>query len=83
MTSNLRVAKNTLVLVALRVLMPAFAVGLVLTLSRYLGVEGLGRYTLAFSFLYLFNAVAPLGLGAIITRDGARDRGALRIGATG
>lgn len=74
MTSNLRVAKNTLVLVALRVLMPAFAVGLVLMLSRYLGVEGLGRYTLAFSFLYLFNAVAPLGLGAIITRDGARDR---------
>lgn len=74
---NLKVAKNTLVLVALRILMPALAVGLVLMLSRYLGVEGLGRYTLAFSFLYLFNAVAPLGLGAIITRDGARDRGRL------
>lgn len=73
-TSNLRVARNTLVLVALRVLMPALAVGLVLMLSRYLGVEGLGRYTLAFSFLYLFNAIAPLGLGAIITRDGARDK---------
>ena len=77
MTSNMRVARNTLVLVALRVLMPAFAVGLVLMLSRYLGVEGLGRYTLAFSFLYLFNAIAPLGLGAIITRDGARDKTSL------
>ena len=77
MTSDLRVARNTLVLVALRVLMPALAVGLVLMLSRYLGVEGLGRYTLAFSFLYLFNAIAPLGLGAIITRDGARDRARL------
>ncbi len=76
-TADLRVAKNTLVLVALRVLMPALAVGLVLMLSRYLGVEGLGRYTLAFSFLYLFNAVAPLGLGAIITRDGARNRAQL------
>jgi O-antigen/teichoic acid export membrane protein len=76
-TSNLRVAHNTLVLVALRVLMPALAVGLVLMLSRYLGAEGLGRYTLAFSFLYLFNAIAPLGLGAIITRDGARDKGTL------
>jgi O-antigen/teichoic acid export membrane protein len=77
MTSNMRVARNTLVLVALRVLMPALAVGLVLMLSRYLGVEGLGRYTLAFSFLFLFNAIAPLGLGAIITRDGARDKAAL------
>ena len=77
MTSNLKVAKNTIVLVALRVLMPALAVGLVLMLSRYLGAEGLGRYTLAFSFLYLFNAVAPLGLGAIITRDGARDHAKL------
>ena len=76
-TTDLRVARNTLVLVSLRVLMPALAVGLVLMLSRYLGVEGLGRYTLAFSFLYLFNAIAPLGLGAIITRDGARNRATL------
>jgi O-antigen/teichoic acid export membrane protein len=77
LTSNLKVAKNTIVLVALRVLLPALAVGLVLLLSRYLGADGLGRYTLAFSFLYLFNSIAPLGLGAIITRDGARDRAKL------
>ncbi len=74
---NTRVAKNTIVLVILRVLMPALAVSLVLLLSRTLGVEGLGRYTLAFSFLYMFNAIAPLGLAAIITRDGARDRDGL------
>ena len=72
--TNARVAKNTIVLVTLRVLMPALAVSLVLLLSRVLGVEGMGRYTLAFSFLYMFNAIAPLGLSAIITRDGARDR---------
>lgn len=75
--SSARVAKNTIVLVLLRVLMPALAVSLVLLLSRKLGVEGLGRYSLAFSFLYLFNAIAPLGLAAIITRDGARDRDGL------
>jgi len=75
--AHIRVARNTMVLVALRILMPALAVGLILMLSRYLGVTGLGRYTLAFSFLYLFNAIAPLGLGAIITRDGARDRDGL------
>ena len=72
--TNSRVARNTIVLVTLRVLMPAMAVSLVLLLSRVLGVEGMGRYTLAFSFLYMFNAIAPLGLSAIITRDGARDR---------
>jgi O-antigen/teichoic acid export membrane protein len=75
--AHVRVARNTIVLVALRIVMPAVAVGLILMLSRYLGVTGLGRYTLAFSFLYMFNAIAPLGLGAIITRDGARDRDGL------
>lgn len=75
--TSTRVAKNTIVLVTLRVLMPALAVSLVLLLSRILGVEGLGRYTLAFSFLYMFNAIAPLGLAAIITRDGARERDGL------
>jgi O-antigen/teichoic acid export membrane protein len=75
--AHLRVARNTALLVALRIVMPALAVGLILMLSRYLGVTGLGRYTLAFSFLYMFNAIAPLGLGAIVTRDGARNRGSL------
>lgn len=70
---GLRAAKNAAVLVLLRFLMPALSIALVLMLSRYLGAEGLGRYALAFSFLYVFNAVAPLGLGAVITRDAARD----------
>lgn len=68
-----RVAKNALILVSLRVIMPVLGVALVLTLSRYLGVDGLGRYTLAFTYLYVFSALAPLGLSTIITRDGARD----------
>ena len=75
--AHVRVARNTMVLIALRILMPALAVGLILMLSRYLGVTGLGRYTLAFSFLYMFNAIAPLGLGAIVIRDGARNRDGL------
>jgi O-antigen/teichoic acid export membrane protein len=75
--AHIQVVRNTLVLVALRVLMPALAIALVLMLSRYLGATGLGRYTLAFSLLYMFNAIAPLGLGAIITRDGARNRDGL------
>lgn len=71
---RLRVAKNTAVLLALRVGMPLVSVAVVLAVSRCLGTDGLGRYTLAFTFLYFFNTLAPLGLYALITRDGARDR---------
>src|SRR5262249_3445913 len=74
---NVRIAKNTAALVVLRVLKPLFSVAVVLVASRLLGSEGLGRYTLAFTFLYFFNEVAPLGLDALITREGARDRARL------
>jgi O-antigen/teichoic acid export membrane protein len=54
--------------------MPALGLFLVLALSRKLGAEGLGRYSLAFSIVYFFNTLGPLGLNSIITRDGSRDR---------
>ncbi len=74
MTAHLRLAKNTAALVFLRVVKPVFSVAVVLVASRLLGSQGLGRYTLAFTFLYFFGEVAPLGLYALITREGARDR---------
>lgn len=77
--ARLRVFKNTAVLLALRVGMPMISVAVVLAVSRYLGTEGLGRYTLAFSFLYFASTLAPLGLYALITREGARDRSQLGI----
>ena len=67
------VAKNTAALLLLRVALPAFSVVLVMFLARRLGTEGLGRYTLAYAFLYFFSTLAPLGINAIITRDGARE----------
>ena len=69
--ATLRAAKNTVILVALRLLIPAFSFALVITLSRTLGAEGLGLYTLAFSYLTLFSSLGPLGLGTVIIRDGA------------
>ena len=74
---RLRVVKNTAALLFLRVAMPALSMVIVLAISRKLGSEGLGRYTLAFTFVYFFNTVAPLGLYPLITRDGARDRDGL------
>jgi O-antigen/teichoic acid export membrane protein len=71
-------ARNTAVLLAIRVGGPMLSMALVAVVSRALGAEDLGRYTLASAFLYFFNTVAPLGLYAIVTRDGARDRKALQ-----
>jgi O-antigen/teichoic acid export membrane protein len=73
MDSRFRIAKNTVVLILLRVATPLLSLALVVAVSRFLGVEGLGRYSLAFTFLLFFNTVAPLGLHALITREGARD----------
>jgi O-antigen/teichoic acid export membrane protein len=71
--SGRRILKNTAALVILRVVMPMLSMVLVFAISRLLGTDGLGEYTLAFTYLYFFVTVAPLGLYSIITRDGAQD----------
>src|SRR5262245_38685709 len=43
-----RITRNTATLIALRVASPALSMLVVLAVSRVLGAEGLGRYTLAF-----------------------------------
>src|SRR5215510_4833682 len=73
MRSGAKVVKNTLILTALRVVMPVFSLTLVLAISRFLGVEGLGRYTLIFSFFNFFITLTPLGLNTFLMREGARD----------
>jgi len=73
-----RIARNTLILVSLRVILPLFGFVLVLILSRYLGVDALGRYTLGFSYLYVFSSLGPLGLYSVITREGSKDQANLQ-----
>jgi O-antigen/teichoic acid export membrane protein len=75
--SGRRIIKNTAALVVLRVVMPMLSMVLVFAISRILGTDGLGQYTLAFAYLYFFVTVAPLGLHSIITRDGAQNAEAL------
>jgi O-antigen/teichoic acid export membrane protein len=67
-----RAAKNAALLSAIRFLAPVLSVALMLVLSRIVGTDGLGRYALAYGFLAFLNTVAPLGLNAIITREGSR-----------
>jgi O-antigen/teichoic acid export membrane protein len=69
-----RVARNSALLIFMRVGMPAASFLLVYAISHSLGAEGFGRYSLAFGILAFFNTVTPLGLGAIVTREGARDQ---------
>jgi len=71
--SSKRIAVNGGVLAAVRLVMPMLSLLVVVAISRLLGLEGLGRYTLAFSYFYLFTALSPLGMYAIVTRDGARE----------
>lgn len=68
---------NAAVLGALKVGAPLCSLLLVLAVSRLLGAEGLGRYSLAYAYLALFSLPGPLGLPTLLTRDGARDRAAL------
>ena len=69
--------KNIALLIIMRVVMPLLSITLILAISRIMGAEGLGRYTLAYSFLLVFNSIGPLGLNAVITREGARNHAAL------
>ncbi len=69
-----RVLGNTVLLTAVRVVVPLMSLAVVLAVSRLLGAEGLGRYTLVFTVLYVANTFAPLGLYGLLTREGARAR---------
>ncbi len=42
--------------------------------ARHLGTAGYGQYTLAFSYLVIFQALSQFGLGELLVR---RSRGAL------
>ncbi len=71
-TEESRVLANTAILAAVRVAAPALSLVVVLAVSRRLGAEGLGRYSLAYAFLGLFGLLAAAGLPALLTREGAR-----------
>ena len=68
-----RALKNASILTALKVVVPMLSVALVLGISRWLGTEGLGRYTLVVTFHAFFTTVGPFGLDALLMREGARD----------
>lgn len=71
MNNSGRVAKNTFILTVLKLLLPASSLAMVLVVARYLGTDGMGRYSLVFSLLNVLSTVSFLGINAVISRDAA------------
>lgn len=72
MGSKLSILKNTFALSIPNVLNPGISFILVLVISRYLGVEGLGKYSLVLSYVGMFSTFASLGLADLVVREVAR-----------
>jgi O-antigen/teichoic acid export membrane protein len=70
--SRFTILKNTLALFVPQIVNPIVSFVLVLVISRYLGVAGLGKYSLIFSFIGIFSSLANLGLNTLVVREVAR-----------
>ncbi len=67
------VASNTAVQVAGRVVMLGIGLVSIAVITRYLGPDDYGRYTLALTYMQLFAVLADVGLFTIVVRDISRD----------
>jgi O-antigen/teichoic acid export membrane protein len=67
------VASNTAVQVAGKVVMLGIGLVSIAVITRYLGPDDYGRYTLALTYMQLFAVLADVGLFTIVVRDISRD----------
>ncbi len=75
MTERNSILKNTVALAVPNVLNPVVSFLLILLISRYLGVQGLGEYSLILSYFGIFSTLASLGLADLLVREAARRPG--------
>ncbi len=71
-------ARNSLFILAARLLELGASVGIAALVARHLGVAGYGRYALVVAFVMLFGQFISFGLEHIIIREVARAPGRLR-----
>lgn len=69
-----RVAKNTGILIAGRVVGEAIAAVTSIFLVRYLGATRLGVYSFVFAYLLFFSIIKDLGMGQILLRELSREK---------
>jgi O-antigen/teichoic acid export membrane protein len=67
------VASNTAVQVAGKVVILGIGLVSIAVITRYLGPDDYGRYTLALTYMQLFAVLADVGLFTIVVRDISRD----------
>jgi O-antigen/teichoic acid export membrane protein len=69
-----RVASNTAIQLAGRGAVLAFGLVSIAVLTRYLGPEDYGKYTLALMYMQLFGVLADVGLFTTVVREISRDQ---------
>ena len=67
------VASNTAVQVAGKAVTLAIGLASIAIITRYLGPEDYGKYTLALTYMQLFAVLADVGLFTIVVREISRD----------
>jgi O-antigen/teichoic acid export membrane protein len=68
------VARNTGILGLSQAAVMLIGFATTVVLSRYLGVEGFGRYSYVFAFFYFFLAVNDFGITTTVVREVSRQR---------
>jgi len=64
-----KIAYNTIISATSRILGTAIALLTLGLITRYLGQDGFGNYSIVMAFLYIFSVLADLGLYSITLRD--------------
>jgi len=68
------IVKNVLYLFNAEIISRVFSLVLIIALSRFLGDIGLGKYSFAFAFVYMFVIFTDFGLSTYVIREVAKDK---------
>lgn len=74
MSTTQKLLKNTVTLMIAYGIQPFISFYLIIAISRYMGVGGLGEYRTIFNYVAVFQIVAAFGLKNLLTREIARQR---------
>ena len=69
-----KMVKNTGVMLLANALSPVFSFLIVIFVARFLGVSGLGKFSLVLSIFIIFQTISNLGFAHLITREVSKDK---------
>ncbi|MCX7779137.1 MAG: flippase [Patescibacteria group bacterium] len=74
MVQSYSFSKNTLYLMVAYIFQKVLAFFYFIFLARYLGTDGMGKYSFALSFVAIFSVFLDLGFSTVLTRETAKDK---------